>query len=80
MSRPSRHGIEEAKSPRDRRRCEQRWDYRHSKKSDRVFRKLNALALPGSAATGNLTKSRRFARLRGEHAIFRHGSRLAGAD
>jgi hypothetical protein len=55
MSRPSRHGIEEAKSPRDRRRCEQRWDYRHSKKSDRVFRKLNALALPGSAATGNLS-------------------------
>jgi hypothetical protein len=33
-------------------RGEQRWDYRHSKKSDRVFRKLNALALPGSAATG----------------------------
>ena len=38
---------------RNGRRGEQRQDYRHSKKSDRAFRKLNALALPGSDATGN---------------------------
>ena len=52
---------------RNGRRGEQRQDYRHSKKSDRVFRKLNALALPGSAATGNPCATA----LR-EHAIFRH--------